>query len=347
MTIAEDVKGFITNLTSDRKVESTTQASQTAKKNDPNLIQIPGDFFPHANFGWDALWVKITARQLLSQKTRSRGGSLQIGKKGTTFKFLAPPQIVDVHNHNWEEYASIQSRFLQLVINAKIAADQGGQIVGDLKRQFFQALSKIKKNISENRAARAAGKPPVHPVSFPGVSSLANTLYQTATQAADVAVPKYKQDTPLKYTGSSRRTYNLPFILADSKGGETVERAVNLLQSYAAAESVSEYEINFPFIFEVQTEPFGLLKLNYAALESVLVTWNAPYRRGRGTWCELQLQFKDMSPLFRKTIEKGSIVKVNVPPEIKKEQTLEQARLDRANKAFQEQYQRNARNFEG
>ena len=55
-----------------------------------------------------------------------------------------------------------------------------------------------------------------------------------------------------------------------------------------------------------------------------------PYIKGLPSRCELTLQFKDMSPLFKETIERGGIINVNPLPEVVQEQTNETNRLQRA-----------------
>jgi hypothetical protein len=245
---------------------------------DPHIIQIPGGGFPHAEFDF-GMWVRMQAIELRGMHTGGRGGSLQLGRKYTTFKFLAPEQIIDTHNHDWQEYASIQSRILEKVVGFKTAIDQGGTALNTLTTEF------------KNAKARSE---------WPSGERIANVL----SSVGDVRVPRYKIDTPLRYTNSQRRQYQLTFILADADDGTMLQNTINLLQKYAAPSTVKESQIsiNFPYIFSVNTEP------------EVLVTWQAPYVKGRPIRCELTLSFTDMSPLFQKTITEGGIVNVNTPP---------------------------------
>lgn len=269
-----------------QKRVSNTQSQQKEKSKEPNVIQIPGEFFPHANFK-NALWVRLSARQLEGIHTGGRGGTLQIGKKGATFKFLAPAQIIDTHTHNWEVYESIQTSILKKVIGFKTAADQFGQIADNIKTEYLNS--------------RGSG--------WPSGQKLLNILQKVG----DIEKPKYKIDAPLAYTDSQRRQYSLTFILADSRGGDIIESAVKLLQSYSAPESESELEIKFPYVFNVTTEPQGLINMQYAAITGIIATWMDPYINGKPSRCELSLNLTDMSPLFRKTITAGGIVNVNMP----------------------------------
>lgn len=292
---------------------SVNQSASVAAANDPVMIQIPQDFFIHSTWKSNALWFKLTARELIGQSTggmtTSRGGTLQIGKKGTVFKFLAPSQFIDTQSHTWEEYASIQSRLLQFAMSSQTSWTQIKQVYENLKHIFFQGDKGSFKMPSGMQIAAALG---------------------------DVSVPKFKQDTPLRYTKSNRRTYQFTFTLADANGGAYMHRAVELLQKYAAPASKDIITIDFPYIFRVETIPYGVITLNYAALESVMVTWMAPYIKGKPSRAELTLGFKDMSPLFRETIGTGGLVNVNPPPEVKQEQQSELSRLQRAMEGFQQ-----------
>ena len=51
--------------------------------------------------------------------------------------------------------------------------------------------------------------------------------------------------------------------------------------------------------------------MEYAAITSIQPTWKEPYRFGIPIVCELTISFTDMSPLFKKTLETGSIINVN------------------------------------
>lgn len=266
---------------------SGTQSKQTEQSKDPNVIQIPGEFFPHANFK-NALWIRLAARQLEGIHTGGRGGTLQIGKKGSTFKFLAPSNLIDTHTHNWEVYQSIQTSILKKIIGFKTAANHGAEIYKNIQTAFLNS--------------KGSG--------WPSGQKLLTILQG----AGDVTKPKFKIDAPLAYTDSPRRQYQLTFILADARGGDEILSAVKLLQSYAAPESTSEYEIKFPFVFAVTSEPEGLINMQYAALTGIIATWGDPYIKGKPARCELSLSLTDMSPLFRKTITAGGIVNVNMPP---------------------------------
>lgn len=294
------------NLKAQTKQKSANQSAIVADANDPSLMQIPQDFFVQSRWKSHALWFKMTARELIGQKTGGRGGTLNIGRKGTTFKFLAPLQFIDTQQHTWEEYSSIQSRLLQFLISGQVAYGQLAEVYENIKQEFLQKGFKI---------------------------SGAN-IKAALERVSNVHVPKFKQDTPLRYVKSARRSYQFTFVLADAAGGSYMQRAIELLQKYAAPESTGITSINFPYIFRVETEPFGLITLQYAALESIMVTWMAPYISGKPCRAEITLSFKDMSPLFRKTIETGGIINVNEPPEVKAEQKQELARLQRAMEGY-------------
>jgi hypothetical protein len=265
------------------KINDITPGQEIKYNKDPKLIQMPGRWFPHTEFK-DALWIKFQAKQLTGMHTGGRGGTLQIGKKGSAFKFLAPETITETHNHDWQEYSSIQSKILSKIIAFSVAYEQGKDIYNNLKTAY------------NNRG-------------LPGGQGIMKLLMKTG----DTRVPKYKMDTPLTYSNSQRRQYQLTFILADPEPTKVVE-AVKLLEMYAAAESKTEIDIEFPYVFSVHSEPEGLINIDYAAITSILPNWMHPYIGGMPMRCELTISFTDMSPLFRSTIETGGIIRVNQPP---------------------------------
>jgi hypothetical protein len=262
------------------KINDITLGQEFKYNKEPKLIQIPGSWFPHASFT-DALWIKFQSKQLTGMHTGGRGGTLQIGKKGSAFKFLAPETITETHNHEWQEYSSIQSKILSKIIAFSVAYEQGKDIYNNLRTAY------------NNRG-------------LPGGQSMMKLLMK----AGDTRVPKYKMDTPLAYSNSQRRQYQLTFILADPDPRNVVE-TVKLLEKYAAAESTSEIDIEFPYVFSVHSEPEGLLNIDYVAITSILPNWMHPYIGGLPMRCELTISFTDMSPLFRSTIETGGIIQVN------------------------------------
>ena len=265
--------------------EHTITGDVTYDNQEQPLIQIPGKGFIHGGFESTAMWITIQAKQLTGMHTGGRGGNLQIGKKGTTFKFLAPDTILETHNHDWQEYASIQSRLLSKVIAFSTAKIQYGGVWENLKTAWNKAGG------------------------LPTGQAMKNLLYDTG----DVPVPKYKIDTPLTYSNSQRRQYQLMFVLADSGDGTEMLNAVKRLMIYAAPESTTEIAIEYPYVFSVHTEPFNVFHMEYAVITSIQPTWMTPYRFGIPLRCELTLSFTDMSPLFKKTITSGSIINVNKP----------------------------------
>ncbi len=265
--------------------QSATSSTRTEvmKPDSKKIIQIPGNFFPHASFK-EALWLKFTAKELRSTTTAGRGGSLNIGKTGTTFKFLAPETIIESHNHDWQPYESIQSKILQKVLGWKKALEEGKDVYNNLTTRLNDMNGKM------------------------GVGQrMANILqggFATAT-------PRWKVDTPLAYKTSQRRQWQFTFQLADARGGVEVIEAVKQLMKYAAPKAeADEIAIKFPWLFQIVSEPEGLIEADFAAMTSIQPSWMAPYIKGRPSRCELTLSFTDMSPLFEKTITAGGIINI-------------------------------------
>ena len=300
-SIVEWAKGEIKKRKQTATQSTRKQATKADKNFGKSLIQIPGEFFPHAEFK-EALWIVITPKQLKGMNTAGRGGTLRIGRTGTTFKFLAPETIIEAHNHDWQEYESIQSKLLQKIVTYSVGFSQVKDIADGVVKEIYKLYS--------------SGKWPS-----------GRQLLDSTINASSVGIPKFKVDTPLVYKASQRRNWNLTFILADSVGGYKIMEAVKLLQKYAAPYSNEDVlSIEFPWVFELTTIPEGLIHANFAALTSIQPSWMSPYIKGRPTRCELTLSFTDMSPLFEKTIETGGIINVvnseggdpgRTPPQLK------------------------------
>ena len=131
-----------------------------------------------------------------------------------------------------------------------------------------------------------------------------------------MGIPKMKVDTPLVYANSKRRDWNFTFtLIAEDNPKTDIIDPVQDLMKYSAPEALGKnkskgIDINLPYIFNLSTQPHDYIRSNYTALESVQPTWKGPYVKGYPSMVELQLTFKDLSPLFRSTIETGSIINV-------------------------------------
>jgi hypothetical protein len=274
-------------------------ASGQLYDNPPSEIRIPGGFFPHAGFK-DGLWINFQAKELNEFYTAGRGGTLSLGQTKTTFQFLAPTEIVELHNHDWEEYSSIQSRLLELVSKGKTFVEQGGAIA-DL------AIAEGRKFIQNPTAGGAL-----------------QSLYNLGNEGK-IPVPERKVDTPLRYKNSQRRQYQMEFTLAESGDPGEMATAVKLFEKFCAPnETTDVVDIKFPHIFKVWTEPEGLILLEHAAVTSMQPTWMHPYIQGYPQRCNLTISITDMSPLFADTITEGTII--NVRPDTSEDASAQNIR---------------------
>jgi hypothetical protein len=251
------------------------------------LIQIPGSFFPHADFE-DALWITMTAKQISNLNTQGRGGSIRLKSTGTRFKFLAPMEIVEVHNHSWEPYESFHSKMLEKIRGVHSGIEQWSTIGKNIFTETDSGGSIVK--------ALQNG-------------TILSELERVAANATNYDVPKYKIDSPMVYQSSNRRQWDWNFTLCDSDPAQVLA-AIQQLQAYAAPSNVSELGIEFPYLFSLASEPEGLINCSFAAMTSIQPTFHGPFLNGAPSWVELTLSFQDMSPLFKETLETGGIVNV-------------------------------------
>jgi len=273
-----EVKGYYSPASTYAKLEDIDET----QREDQTIYEIPGRFFPQSRYE-DSLWVMIQAKKIKNINTSGRGGTYTISKLGPTWKFLAPEEINEVHNHSFEPYDSFHSRILEKIRALHVGVDQFKQIVQNAKTTDWTKLFTAKG------------------------------AEQVLTEGSNFQVPSYKIDTPMVYQSSNRRHWDLNFTLASSTGGSDILKAVKELQMYAAPDisQSDEYSIDFPWVFELTTTPSDLIKCSYAALESISPSYKVPYTMGYPTIIELSLSFEDLSPLFAQTISKGTIIKVD------------------------------------
>ena len=247
-------------------------------------IQNPSRMTPHAR--WiNACWVVITPREVTSQTTVSRGLPV-LGKKGTIFRFLAPEEIPENQNHEWAEYDSLQKRLADKVREFAKVGEEARALSGLAKKTFSDAIDSTKT---------------------------AKDIFTTFGSAAGTGVTRAKVDAPLVYMNSQRRSFLLTFTLANLSAEDDIVQIVKLFQQYAAAEAPGAGSIFYdpPYVFSLKSFPdTRLIDMPYAALESVQATYKAPYKNGMPSHCELNLEFKDIEPLFANTIKTHSLINV-------------------------------------
>jgi hypothetical protein len=294
---------------------------------DEKIIQRPRGYrVPHANFT-DAVWIEIKPRQLISQTRGARGrlpiktsdryiesGFLEANDLTNsegyfpTFKFLAPVEIQENIIHQWEAYESIATRLLQKGVDITKLIDETLAVGRPIGKEI-EKWAKYLKNIFE-------GEQPS--------KSMGASLNKILTGITSSTVPRVKLDTPLVYSDSSRRMYTFAFQLIDEGNAyKDVVYPVKLLQKYAAASYKDGTQITYdpPFVFSVQTLPDNkLIKIDNAACTAIQPIYRQPYRNGHPVFCELNLTFTEIEPLYRRNYDReggqGSVT-VSITPGIR------------------------------
>ena len=260
------------------------------------IVKRPFKLLPYGSPDWEknATWFQMKARKISDQNTSGRGGTLAVGEEGATFMFLAPKSFGEDVGHTWEEYESMASRLANKVRDAaKLGAD-----ISSLKNSNLD-LGAAATSFSTSNFAQAAE----------------NLTRQAYNSVAGSNIPKVKIDTPLYYSGSTRRQLQIEVeLVAESR--ETVKRdVIDIVQdlmrySSPGISSISNIDFEFPYYFEVKLWPSEAIKYTTAALIAVQPTYGEPWINGYPTHCKLQLTFKDISPLFRTTITHGSVIHI-------------------------------------
>jgi hypothetical protein len=262
----------------------------------PNtIVRRPRTITPWSGNTEEMTWVHMKAKKITDQTTSGRGGSIAGGADGAEFVFIAPDTITENIGHDWAEYDSIQSRVANKIRDmAKLGAELKTVIgtVGNISKLSADTFKKSSGN----------------------VGTKADQLIRSAyNNIAAQSIPKIKVDTPLYYSGSRRRQITLDFTLIaesiDTIKSDVVD-VVHDLMKYSAASSRGAVDIEFPYYFELFTQPAKILNYTTAALMAVQPVWTGPWIKGIPLTCKLNLTFKDISPLYRQTISSGSIINV-------------------------------------
>lgn len=233
----------------------------------------------------DSLWINFIAREFRKQSGYGRGGNIEIGPKLGSWKFLAPNEINETISHDWGEYESIGSRVADKIGKIGQGVKEGTQLIKGLSN-----VAKTTKESSEGINAREVAR-------------------RTVSAATNIDVPNYKIDTPIVYQNSKRRFYEFTFNLAVTdrgKGARTeVFEPIRELQKLTCAQQEGLVNIKFPSIFKIYSSPSDIIKINFAAVTSVLPTWTGPYKDGYPMFCQVQISIEDIEPLYRKSFETG------------------------------------------
>jgi hypothetical protein len=248
-------------------------------------FQNPG-FSPYTEPKFYGTWIKIVDKKIIHQtaSTQKDGGIiLDTSYEGTTWKYLAPLQIMETINNAWEPWETISSRLAGKGKEYKQIYKEGSNLVGALSEQW--------KGLS-------AGK-----------------FFKNLTS---VTKEKMKIDTPLVYENSDRREYTLQFNLIcnnEEMGNGSPEMMMqgikDLQYKSLPTRTAGDFGlgIDLPHVFSVESmillgndeniPNMPMISLEFAALTSIQPTYTGPYdTKGNPMRAELTLTFKELPPLY-------------------------------------------------
>lgn len=243
------------------------------------------------------------------QKSNISDSLVKLSKSAQyTFKFLAPPEILEQLSHDWQPYDSVAGSISQTgtsIFNSMVEQLKG------LDPSFYNAGNKSIAQVIKEIANRI--KNTANSINKSDKKKWATSLnaiiggIQEMTRGGDVA--NYRVDTPLSYKGSERRSFSLPFTLINVEGGKNHENVVfpvkllEMLSSPSYPEVANQNfnsDIILPYLFEIKTTPGDLIICDLAVLKQVQPTWRGPWIDGYPSRCELRLDFTEYRPLEQK-----------------------------------------------
>jgi hypothetical protein len=254
------------------------------------------------------VWLHLKASKILNQQSKGVG-EIKVSTPIVEFAFLAPLAITEGTMHNWGEYESVASRLAQKVRSAAKIGGEYRALVGAFengagKNQGAVNLeASAKKTLLQNKSKNAG-------------TIMSEWVEKIHNKSVSYSIPKFKVDTPLYYESSDRRnlTFEVMLIAERDPKRDLIDTVQDIMKfACPTLKGRGGIRIEFPYVFDVRTQPQEWIKYPTLALTACQPTWNAPYIDGYPSSCNLQLTFKDMSPLYRGTIESGSIVRVITP----------------------------------
>lgn len=265
-----------------------------------SIVRNPSTTMPYVENPEDSgfVWIHLNARKIIDQFSKGQGKIfVREGAPEAQYAFLAPLSLNENVVHTWSDYDSIASRIAQKVRSAAKVGAEYQALVGVFGKEADLA-NKFKNAISLN-AANAG-------------NSISNFTREAYKAVPGHHIPKIKVDTPLYYENSNRRQLTIELLLyAENDPSKMIDIVKDLMKlSSPALLSRGGVDIEFPYMFEIFTRPEEFIKYTTVALTGVQPTWNAPYIQNFPASCNLQLTFMDMSPLYRDTIEHGSVIRV-------------------------------------
>jgi hypothetical protein len=289
--------------------------STTHKNNAPGITkiyQLPEGITPWAK-QWNGgnVWFSMKPKRIIDQYSKGGNAPIKVSDPQVEFLFLAPLSIGEHIIHHWEAYESVASRLAQKarsLIKFSNEINAGKTAIGQKLLEYEQQL--LAPEAKENSVSSPTKKK--KPI------NTSNLVSDAFHQVPGHSIDRKKIDTPLYYTNSDRRQLILEFNLfaemkrpeVDSRPEKHLLEPIQEMMKYSSPGFKDGLNIDFPYMWEVKTEPYPFINYKTCVLQGVQPTWNSPYVRGLPISCNLQLTFQDLSPLYASTIEKGTIINV-------------------------------------
>ena len=214
----------------------------------------------------DTLWLRVTPKSFLPDINVQKGVN-QGSKSGVSLYFLLQKSFSFGVDHEWEDLTTLA----------------GG--IREVKAGFENAANQLSGFVGANVAnAYAAGK-------------------------------TKKNDNPYIYKNSQRRKVSIELKFGTKFSAEDeVWNPIQSLILWSCADKIGgrfDTTVNFPFVFKLQTvtgdgREVGLISLSDACIDSVMPTYNEPYKNGYPMSAQVTVGFTDINPTYRSSILSGS-----------------------------------------
>jgi len=246
-----------------------------------------------------SVWISMKPKKITDQFTKAQGDIATVDLN-SEFLFLAPLTLNENIVHHWEAYESVASRLAQKVRSAVKLGAEGVALTnvfgkkGNLADKFKNLFTQKGQNVG---------------------TAVEEAIFDVYNAVPGSRIPNVKVDTPLYYSNSDRRQIVFEFVLFhENLGGgdprDVLIKPIQELMKYSSPDLLSDINIEFPFMWSVNTLPVKFINYPTCVLTAVQPTWNSPYINHVPASVNLQLTFTDMSPLYAGTIEQGTVINV-------------------------------------
>lgn len=261
------------------------------------------------------MWIELKFKKY----TQLRGNVWESGgfagdvTKGPTLMFIAPTEMQETFTHDWVDASNVAGRALTAYTGFKKTYSDAKSLGKSLMHEGAGILERLSPGADSGSDASKEALALTDKKEDEFTRKSLSTVSRLANEYRKESF--YKYDSPQMYKDSPKPVYNFMFSLGDTGDNEyDILLPIQMLRYLSSASKPTigeEYEkdlikIEFPYICEVNTvwgnKAVPIINMKYAAITSLQIQYNGPYRNGIPTKADITLSLSSLMPLYRSTI---------------------------------------------